>query len=500
MDVEEPLSSTAQRRWRYRRRRLVTGANVATAMALAAVLATMINMIGARRFLRWDVSQERYYTMSTNTVRFLDQIQGEVAIDVVYSPNHSSFKDLRYLLDEYAYAARHAASTVDLRIRYIDPDRDLGRMKELKERFGIEERNLLVLSVEQRRKVVQDSELYTVWPLTRERIMFHGESVISSALLNLTREKTPVVYVLKGHGERDPWSFHERYGYSKIARLLQRDNIELKPLVLAAMKGVPADADALLIAGPTRRYSDEETELISEYIEKSGRVLFLLDPYVKTGFEPLIETWGVHLEDDLVVDTTSLSGGREFYVGTFGEHPVSDQLQNTLLMFSGPRSVEPAASAGTNGVQRSDRPKITGLAMTSKQSWAKLDPSDRGLGFDAAVDRRGPITVAAAMERGAASGEAMEIETAKIVVIGDSDIIGNAVLNSGAGGNVGFVMSAMNWLLERESIMGIQPRPVQMHALTMDRDLYKRVGLALVVGIPAAVAFLGVLIWMNRRR
>ena len=45
----------------------------------------------------------------------------------------------------------------------------------------------------------------------------------------------------------------EQAGYSGIARIMRRDNMDVRPLLLAEHGGVPEDCAAIVIAGPDRR-------------------------------------------------------------------------------------------------------------------------------------------------------------------------------------------------------------------------------------------------------
>ena len=58
----------------------------------------------------------------------------------------------------------------------------------------------------------------------------------------------------------------------------------------------------------------------------------------------------------------------------------------------------------------------------------------------------------------------------------------------------------LNWLLERKALMAITPKPVQESRLVMSASDLTRLFLAVVLGLPAAVALLGGLVWARRRQ
>jgi len=86
------------------------------------------------------------------------------------------------------------------------------------------------------------------------------------------------------------------------------------------------------------------------------------------------------------------------------------------------------------------------------------------------------------------------------VVVGDSYFVSNAALAGGVGGNTSFFLSALNWLVERESLLTVAPRsPIELR-LEMSRAQWTRVFVLTVVVVPGAIALLGLGVWLKRRR
>ena len=79
------------------------------------------------------------------------------------------------------------------------------------------------------------------------------------------------------------------YGVSVQAErvVLSADALSAKAEVVF---GLLADLVTLLvIAGPTRRFTDTEIDLLSAYLERNGRLVALLDPLTYTGLEEVLE-------------------------------------------------------------------------------------------------------------------------------------------------------------------------------------------------------------------
>jgi ABC-type uncharacterized transport system involved in gliding motility auxiliary subunit len=224
-------------------------------------------------------------------------------------------------------------------------------------------------------------------------------------------------------------------------------------------------------------------------------MMVLLDAMTQTGLEPLMGEWNVRMEKDVVVDGTRTLSGRELFVTSYGEHPITRRLRNVTTVFYLPRSVEPMMEPEETA-NPVDKPHAVALASSSESGWAEMDMDENPMKFDAAIDRPGPMPVAVAVEKGPVPGFEVQIRPTRLVVFGDSDFVSNG---GWVGGNADLFMSSLNWLLEREQMMGIAPRPIEQSRLVMDDAQLQGLFWMVVIGIPAGVAVLGLLVWIKRR-
>jgi ABC-type uncharacterized transport system involved in gliding motility auxiliary subunit len=188
--------------------------------------------------------------------------------------------------------------------------------------------------------------------------------------------------------------------------------------------------------------------------------------------------------------------GLELFVTDFGDHPITRNLRNVTCIFYSPRSVEPLMRS-EDAPERMDKPRVSALAFCSSNGWAETSFEEHPPRFDRGVDRLGPISVAVAVEKGAVGAIDMQIRPTRIVVVGDSDFASNGAL---AGGNLDFFMSALNWLLERDKLMGIAPKSPDELRFDMNLGQLRLLFIFVVIGMPTATMLLGYLVWLRRRR
>ena len=105
--------------------------------------------------------------------------------------------------------------------------------------------------------------------------------------------------------------------------------------------------------------------------------------------------------------------------------------------------------------------------------------------------------MAASAEKGALANDSVRVDSARLVVIGSSAFLSNDTLTEA---DLDFVLSSLNWLLDREEIIGIAPKPAHNLALNLTDSQMGSIGLLTMGAIPACAAALGFFLWLKRRR
>ena len=497
--VSEEKDKAKRSIWRFRGRKMATGLNVTVSVILAAAVLILVNCLARRYYWRRDVSIHRYYSLSPKTKQMLGRLHADLEAVSFFQKSHELFDDIANLLEEYEYEA-FRNEDLSFKVRIVDPDRDLAEAARLAREYGVTRANIVVFRSGGRRICLEAKDIdeyqavLTESGARKQRVAFGGERAFSSAILSLVETRKPVVYFLSGHGEHRIKDYGRQSGYSRIAKVVQRDNMETKELIISREQGIPDDCAALVIAGPDKPIPRFELDLVSRYLDNNGRVLLMIDPATTTGLEGLLTRWGLNLSQDVVVDPSLTHTGTELVVTRYGEHDLAKGMTGVQTAFYMPRSIQPIA-----GSHASDRPHVTVLVENSDKGWAEMDLNQSPAKFDAKVDRRGPVPVAVVVERGSTEDIELGVKPTCMVVIGDSSFVSNGWLQRGHG-NESFFMCALNWLVEREALIAVGPKPTQILQLDMNRDQMRTALLVTVFAIPGMVAILGALVWVRRRR
>lgn len=469
-----------------RARSVLSSVNFLVTVVLLGCLFLFVNFIAARRYARADLTQTKITRLAPQTRQTLAGLQAPVSVVVFYQPSHRLYELVRDLLEEY----RRLSPQVKLEL--VDPEQDLARANQLAKQFQIEALNVVVFAAGTRHKHVSDTDL-AEFDYSGNRMMaaeprvkaFKGEEAFTAALVSVTQAATPLIWTVTGHGEKAP-ADETPQGLSDVQRYLEQQNMTVTEATLLEQAAIPAEVKLVFIAGPARRFADQEIALLRTHLQAGGRVLALLDPLQDTGLEALCQEWGLTLGNDIVVDPARqlpFVSAANLFVTAYGAHPIVSKMATLMTLFPLARSVSPATPVPPGYT-------TAALALTSEKGWGETQTAVQTFEFDANTDLKGPVTIAAAAEHTAEP-------QGRLVVIGDSDFAMNAQI--GNVGNRDFLMGAVYWLTAQEQRIGISPRTLESLKLSLTGRQMTGVFWFSFLALPLTCLALGLAMWWTRR-
>ncbi|HEX5759042.1 MAG TPA: GldG family protein [Thermoanaerobaculia bacterium] len=482
------------------RRTLVRSGTLGAGVLLLAALLVIVNYFGGKYYKRFDWTETRLYSLSEKSRNVLADLDKDVEVLVFLSPQDELYEPVRELL------GRYEAASPRVRVQVLDAEKNPVEAQQLVRKYEITGASVVVASGDDKR-VIDSSELaemdFSAMQMEggSPRVgAFKGEQAVTGAILQLAEGRKPKVLVTTGHGEARLDDVGAR-GLSAAQQLLGSDNFEIEEWSPLGKSAVPAGTDLLVIAGPTATFVPPELQLLSAYAARGGRLLVLLDPtlggprLVDTGLGGWLAGYGVTVGENIVVDpgnTLPFYGAESFFANRYGDHPIVRPLSegNLPVLFALTRSVAAGSAAGFT---------VTPLVETTDAGWGEsnLAALDR-VGKDPA-DVPGPVPVGVAVEAagGAAAGGAAA--KARLVVFGDSDFATNQLVQANLGNTV-LLSNALNWLVEREALIGIPPKKTEQVHLNLTGAQLRGVVLLAVLGLPGLAVAAGVWISLRRRR
>ena len=361
------------------------------------------------------------------------------------------------------------------------------------------------------------------------------ETDIANGILRVSMGVQETLCFLDGHREPDPFSqethdhiegapghshglgpqyvLHQQHGMAKARHALETMNYKVEKISLT--NNVGADAlsrcSLLVVAGPQLELLPPEVAAIRTFLAAGGDALFMLDPFVRTGIEPVLREYGIVVDDDIVIDEAShfWADSSSPAVTDYNYHRITSDLP--LTFFPGARSLSPTP-------QRIPGVNVIPLANSSKSSWGQHNPTR--VEFQEGRDIRGPATLMAvanrrpmaaddpvyrsAEEQLRGSSKALEKEhprnpataLSRIAVVGDSDFATNSFFH--IMGNGKLFLNTVNYLAARENLIGLEPRTYDLPRVNLTNRQMKGTFFLSVVLSPRLLALVGIAVWWRQ--
>lgn len=435
----------------------------------------LVNFIGDRYHVRFDLSADQLFTLSEDTHRLLDRVEEQdryVAVKTFMAKTEGvRFQEV---MDQYKYASKRFDYEV------LDPQKHTLEVKQQ----GVRERGTSVVEVSGEGKV------------RSEKITAQSEEALSNAIQRALKAEERKVYFTAGHGEGQLAQVDGK-GFSMLGGRLKEMNFQVEE-GLSLAGGAPEDATLVAVVGPKQPLAPGEVQALRAHFSKGRGALFLLDPGPPTGLEGLLAEYGVKLGQDFVVDLSGIGQmlGADVSVPVvvqYGEHPITARLAQGAMSFY----------PLTRSVGLSDRPgpDQTPLVFTHRSSWGESDLGPiTGAGggqveFDPARDLQGPLSLGVAVKAEADSGAHPEEKT-RLVVFGDSDFATNQYFGQQANGEL--LASSFAWLGEGEDRLEITAKEPPFNPINLIGNQGTVVLWVSVFILPFAVALSGVLMMLRR--
>lgn len=488
---------------RFEKVRFLNRVNRVVQVSLAVLLGILLNLIGARDYVRRDLTFGSKYALSPESRAYIRQLDQEVQI-ILSSPGEANNEaeeliasDLSKLLREYSYAGRREGRNL-IRVEHVDVFRQRRRAAELAEQYGLspDQRSAMIVASGPKSKEVNLERLYDADDEGNN--LFVGERVLTAAILEVSSSTQTTVWFLKGHGEMQPGSTDPFRGMSRAVSYLRNRNWHVEELDLTEVEAVPDVEGIVIIAAPQSSFLPFEQEILRNYLgQRKGRVLILLEPGRKHGLDDLFFEWGLLVDDRLVIENApaSIIPGGDMLISRVGKHPITEFLfDRGMKVLTG--IVRPVRE--DLGAPADPRLSVTPLLESSDQSWAEQAyRSENPPRFTRSIDIPGPVPIAMVADRTGVSDVGIQVDGGRLIVFGSADVFAN--LRFDQQGNLPLFHSTVNWLADRDdALLNIPPRRWRNLDVTISKEQYRTIGRSFLY-LPAGIAILGILVhWLRR--
>ena len=535
---------------------------------LISLLLIVINLAGNFYFLRFDLTADHRYTLSPTTLKIIKEVKEPLIIDVFLKGEFpGEMKKLQtetqQILEEFK------AYNSNIMFQFVNPLEEEDKRDETIQSFV--ERGLTPINLTLNDKGKQTQEVVFPWAITTyheqsisvpllknimgastaEKVVSsvqHLEYAFTNAINTVTKKEHKKVIIIKGNDELDDqyiFNFIKSVKENYLIAKFPLDSININPT--AGLKFLKK-YDLAIIAKPKKPFSDEQKQVLDQFIINGGKAIWLVDPVhmemdslnnetgtnlafpIDLNLNDLFFKYGIRIHPALIKDLQAspivLETGEPgtgtqkiklpwyyspmVYPSQNTKHPISSNLDAIKFQFASPIETLKNDINKTILLQSSQYSKLVGtptevsLRMVSEE----LTPKDfYGYGnYPVAVLLEGkfhsvyenrilPFKDATYKNIG---------KNSKMIVISDGDVIKNELDKKGNDvelgldqrtgffyGNKEFLMNCVNYLLDDNGLINIRSKVVNLPILDKEK-VYDNYTIAQIISVGLPLIILGI--------
>ena len=525
---------------------------------ITVAIIVLVNIIGNFIYTRFDLTSEKRYTLSDTTKEILKNLNDYVYIKIYLEGEFpAGFKKLRKETKEMLDEFRAYSKFVDYDFINPSESNDAAERNETYKLLYQSGLNPTELSIQTK----DGAQQIVIWPgaivsyrdkelaldLLDTQIGKSSETALNNSAQNLeyklistikdlTQLTKPRIAFIEGHGELNEdevyditQSLSKKYSVKRIALNEQITSLNKRTEKQDSSIMITSNYEAIIIAKPTKPFSEKDKFIIDQYIMRGGKVLWLIDPVFATmdslqssestmgntldiKLDDMFFKYGLRLEKNLLLDYNSAAialrtgqmGGqaqieyfRWYYFPLLNAASNSNIVKNiNPIKADFVSSIEPVIS--DSDVQKipllktSDYTKVSAAPVFISLSMLRQAPDQRMFsqkGQNVAYLLNGTFESLYANRMTAGITESKEIgfkevsEPTSMIVVADGDIIRNQFhipkgypLPLGFDqytqityGNKEFIENAISYLVDGEGLIGIRSRELKIRLLDTNK-------------------------------
>ncbi len=448
---------------------------IITVVLLTGIL-LLVNILSNQFFLRFDLTENRQYTLSKATKDILGELEAPITITAYFSqdlpPEFARIrKDFQDMLIEYSNLSRGY-----INYEFVSPETDEEKQEALQN--GIQP---LLINVRAKDQIKQQQAFMgAVLRLgdRQESLPFvqpdQGmEYELSTNIKKLAVADKPSVGLVQGQGEPS---------LSELPQVYQALNVlyEVENIDLASEEAIPDRFRAVAILAPRDSFELAELAKLDNFLAGGGKLFIAINTVegnlntaqgtaVTTGLESWLAGKGLSIGSSFLIDeqcgSVTVQQQQGFFtvasqisfpylpiITNFAEHPITQGLEQVILPFASP--VTFSGDTTTSGI-------FTPLLWSSGRAGTVAAPT-----YFNVVDRE--WTLADFPERNLPVGGLLSLPSGgQIILIGDGDF----PVSRGRGGaqsedNISLMVNSIDWLADDTGLIdlrtkGIASRPIE---------------------------------------
>ncbi|MCL2035601.1 MAG: GldG family protein [Oscillospiraceae bacterium] len=464
----------------------------AIAIAMIVVLNMVVTSLSERYILSIDLTENNLFSISEESKSFLRNLDKDVTIYVL-SSEEAFLQGNVYSVQANEVLKRYALESPRVHVEYVD----LLRNPAFESRFPDLQLNPNTILVTSGGKVrdLTPYQLYNIESYQGQMMIAssQAEQAMTSAMLNVTSDKTVGVAFLTGHNETE---------LPTLQALFELNNYTVTHTNLLTEEIDPESVIAVL-AAPKRDLDEDALKKLDDYLsndERLGRTLVYFssieqpEPSDMPNISAFLRDWGIAVENSVVFEASLNKVAAFNMYAPYTEYAEAEYSEATasrnlwvFMPFSKPLSV----------VFESGNSISTEVLLAFSQTSGVLPEDAEADWQPSESDLTGP-TPALVLARQIRYDGTTQLRS-NVAAVSSVFAVSSDALSATSTGNGDYFINLFNKLSNREDIVNIQSKAIGGKELGIQSEQALVLALVFVILLPLAVLIYGVVVWLRRR-
>ncbi len=436
-------------------------------LVLLISFAILLAWLSNRYEQQFDWTRAGRHSLSSASQELLNKMRGPIEISAYASEN----PELRKIIKNIVH--RYQKVKPDLHLQFVNPVAVPDEVRNL----GI--------SI--------DGELVLKYQGRIEHVKSDSEEEFTNSLSRLLRGTDRWLTFVEGHGERNPLG-NANQDLGIWMNSLKQRGLLAQPLNLTQINTIPDNTSVLVITGPRVDYLPGEVEMIINYVENGGNLLWLTDPGELHGLETLAETLSIEFLPGTIIDYVGQLLGSNDPTITIAS-ATNYQQHQTVKGFD-LTTLFPALSAIIQ--KENESWEFQPIIISGEHTWSEHSELNTEIDYDQETDTIGPLNMAVSLTREVKSEDNNESLKQRIIIVGDGDFLSNQYL--GNSGNLELGLRLINWLTHDDNFISIPAKTADDLYLELSNASKLIIIFGFLILLPLILLLTGLIIWWRRKK
>lgn len=540
-------NDTAKEKKPFNKKKLKYGSVAVVITVVFIAVVVFVNLIAEiltdKKNLKLDLTAQKYYEVSQDTIDYIKDVKKDVVIDVMYQKENfeksSYMKMVLETLNKYQQNSDHIE--VEFHDIVSEPD-VINKYSDVYS--GTIQQGSIVVACGDRVKVISSiDDLFTIdtssyYQTGSSTITgYKGEQELTSAVMSVTDANPKKAAFITGYNGSSIYHSYNSNAVNSLYNLMNKNGYEISQIDILNDDLSPDDYDIVVLPAPVNDLTTDCISKLDDFLYNGGKLdrnmIYIADifQYKTPNIDDFLEIWGIEVGDSVVYESnadknqkvTISTGSAEAPIVSSVDDDFTSGLSNTKLPIVAPvsRNINLLFDANVDRttdslLQTSDTAYLYPLNMKSvdeakaeaaEQEQAASDAennteateeeTEATTKFDTETAEKATQNVMALAKK--TNTENNETHTNNLLVIGGMSLVDPNLTSSATYNNAEFIVNAINQICGKENGIIIAEKSLTQTTIDITAAQITTIRRIIEYVIPLIVIAAGIFVYVWRK-